>query len=500
MKITVKIILFCFIFTLKIFSRTNVMTNFYFQNYDAVSLLSNYQYNPAGDVIKEKEFESKGKMSRTEILYGNFENIDANILIARETENINYIISYNRFKIDSYEVRKKKVLNSALGFDYLKSGINFLLADDYMINFDFDYKYKQNGLQGNTNYNNQVKRHLFFSPQIEYSFSEKSYLKFNFEYSDLKLDNESSRESMRNNYSFFQSRIVYKRIWSSVNYIHFEFFNILDSLKVENSRNNQYACFNISDKFAVSKRFTVDATLKFNINKHYPFTLSGGFSPFFIFKNFNIQPGYEYNYDYLYCYNYINENNYFKFRSGNSPFLNHKGYLNIFINLTEFMSYNINCSYNHSDNFPEIKEDADRLYTLIPRDNINYAEIKQEVLFTIKRYMDFSFEYQTIPFTKPAVISALAKNTLSLNFALNYSLIRAGFNLKYYDYKYFIDNKNNYDIIEPVVVMDIYTKIYFTKTFGIILKAKNLTGKKIIITPNYPEMENIFNIGVIAEF
>jgi hypothetical protein len=48
--------------------------------------------------------------------------------------------------------------------------------------------------------------------------------------------------------------------------------------------------------------------------------------------------------------------------------------------------------------------------------------------------------------------------------------------------------------------MDIFSKLYFTDTFGLILKIKNLTDKSIELVPNYPEIENIFNLGIIAEF
>ncbi len=500
-KISTLVLILFFLLADNISAATNfILNSFYFDRIDTASLISNYRYQPEKDILIGEEFRRAGKISRTELLYGNFESIDANILIARETEDINYIINYNRFKIDSYRVDNKKIFNSSFGNDYFKSGVNFLLADDYKINLNFDYKFQHNGLHYNTNYNDQIKRNLFFSPQLEYFFSEKDYLKFNFLYSDFNLEYESFSSDLKNNYYFFQSKIIYKRIFSSINYFHLEFYNILDSLRVANTINNNYAYFKIYDKFAFSKKFIVNLDLVFNINKNYPFYFSPGIDFSFIFKNFNIQAGYKHDYNYLYYYDHISRNNYYKFSSNNVPYLEDRLFLKVFINLLENISYSIIGSYTKTDNFPEIKEDSDGLNFLRPRDNIYYGRIEQELLFEISKYLDISINYKNIPYQKTDKVSNLVKNIFLFNLGLDYSIIKSGLTLEYHDKKYFIDNTNNFSIINPNIFMNIFVKIYFTESFGIMCRAKNLTDKKIIIVPNYPEIENIFSIGIIAEF
>lgn len=496
----ISIVLFFLLTANNLFTQTNSINDFYFKKVNTLMLITNYHHQSEYKVIKKEKPAFAGKISRAEILYGKFENIDANILIARETENIDYIINYNRFKIDSYEAGGKKIYNSSYGYDHLKSGINLLKDSDYLMTFNFDYQYGLNGMHNNTNYNNQIKRTLIFSPEFNYFFSEKSYFDFKFLFSDLKLEFESPQNNLKNQYSFFQTKIKYKRIWSSINSFYFEFFSILDSLKINNTYNNNFAYFKLSDKFALSKKFTINLSLKFNVNKNYPFVISPSANLFFIFKHFNIQTGYKHNYDYLNFYNHIKENKFYKLSSGNKPTLVNEYYSTVFINIADNVTYNINFSYNDVTHFPEIKEDVDKILLLMFNNQINYFQITQEISFKINRHFQLSLNHIYRPHQKPDKISNLIRNIFCVNPQLNYSIINTGLILKYYDLNYFIDNENNYTIIKSNILMDIYFKAYFTKTFGLKIKIKNVTNKKIILTPGYPEIENIFNIGVIAEF
>ena len=135
--------------------------------------------------------------------------------------------------------------------------------------------------------------------------------------------------------------------------------------------------------------------------------------------------GYKHIYDYFYIYNFINNNNFYKFPSNNIPYLNHKPYLKVFLNLGKYASYNINTSYNVIDNFPEIKEDIDQLFFIIHRNNINYIQIEQEILLDINKYFNISLNYRAIPFHKPGKISNLSRNIILLKLGLNYSRIKS---------------------------------------------------------------------------
>ena len=160
----------------------------------------------------------------------------------------------------------------------------------------------------------------------------------------MNLEYESFKNNLENKYSYFQSKIIYKRIWSSVNYFHVEFHNLLDTLKSTTSTNNNYTYIKIENKSALSRKFIIDLFLKpnFDVNKKKWFILSGGFNFLFNFKSFNIQSGYKHEYKYTDYFNNIYKNNFYKFGSNIFPYLNHKSYLMLFFNFIKFTTYSIN--------------------------------------------------------------------------------------------------------------------------------------------------------------
>ncbi|MBU1078789.1 MAG: hypothetical protein KKH98_15950, partial [Spirochaetes bacterium] len=287
---------------------TNSGNDLYFQEVETLNLITNYRFKADTQIIKQDDTGSEGKISRAEISYGKNENLDAQIMIAGETSQIDYIIEYNRFKINSYQVGGNTIYNSLYGYDNLRSGVNLLKANDYMLNLAFDYQYGFAGLHGNTNFNNQIKRNLIFSPEFKYFFSEKSYFNFKFDFSDLYINYENAENSLKNKYSFLQTKITYKRVWSSINSFQIEFHTISDSLNIDKTYNNNVATAGIFDRFAMSKKLMIDLGLKINVNKNYPFVISPSVDLFFIFKHFNIQIGYDRLYDYLNSFEIINKN------------------------------------------------------------------------------------------------------------------------------------------------------------------------------------------------
>jgi|GEM_PF-3689916 len=479
---------------------TNSGNDLYFQEVETLNLITNYRFKADTQIIKQDDTGSEGKISRAEISYGKNENLDAQIMIAGETSQIDYIIEYNRFKINSYQVGGNTIYNSLYGYDNLRSGVNLLKANDYMLNLAFDYQYGFAGLHGNTNFNNQIKRNLIFSPEFKYFFSEKSYFNFKFDFSDLYINYENAENSLKNKYSFLQTKITYKRVWSSINSFQIEFHTISDSLNIDKTYNNNVATAGIFDRFAMSKKLMIDLGLKINVNKNYPFVISPSVDLFFIFKHFNIQIGYDRLYDYLNSFEIINKNKFYKFYKKSEPLLNHNFRMILYIYFTKNVTFNISSSYNQASNYPESFQDKDELFQLQLKDNIKYARINPELMIDLAGDLKLNLNYIYIPYKDPGKLSDLIVNTAETALIYDSKKIKSGLILKYQDINYFIDNKNNYTIIKPNIFMNIYLKIYLTETFGLMIKAENLTDKEIIKTPGYPEFEKIFNIGIIAEF
>ncbi|MBU1078636.1 MAG: hypothetical protein KKH98_15160, partial [Spirochaetes bacterium] len=196
----------------------------------------------------------------------------------------------------------------------------------------------------------------------------------------------------------------------------------------------------------------------------------------------------------------INKNKFYKFYKKSEPLLNHNFRMILYIYFTKNVTFNISSSYNQASNYPESFQDKDELFQLQLKDNIKYARINPELMIDLAGDLKLNLNYIYIPYKDPGKLSDLIVNTAETALIYDSKKIKSGLILKYQDINYFIDNKNNYTIIKPNIFMNIYLKIYLTETFGLMIKAENLTDKEIIKTPGYPEFEKIFNIGIIAEF
>ncbi|MDD5067736.1 MAG: hypothetical protein PHF84_11890 [bacterium] len=497
MKIKLLLIL-CFLPSLIRAFETNT---YYFIDYSPSSVLTNQPLLLPYEEDRKKKAVETGRLYKAEILYGNFENLDANIVMSRESGDVGYLITYNRFKINSYTTNDKKLYNSSYGYDTFQAGVNMLLLKDLSCTLNVDYHYQNNGMLFNTNYNNQFKRRIRLAPQFRYYLNEKSFFNFNFLYHNLDLEFESSRNSLQNKYYYFSTEVNYRRIWSTINSLNFYFMNIQDSLQINrDKKNNNYARFMLSDQFALSKMFIINTGLAFDVNKNYPFTISPRLDLSFLFPRINFKLGYEREYDPLACQELIRQNSFMKYPSAIPPRTGHKVFLNTFISLSRSLTYNLNLSWHEVSHYPRLKADEDGLIYPDPMEKAEYDMVRQEVSFKLLKGLGCFIQYNYIPFIRPGKITDLPVNKLKAGIDIAFSVFKTSFILNYSDLNYFLDKNNNYINIQSNILMDIFIQGNFTRSFGMILKVKNLTSRRIFSVPLYPSLENIINIGITAGF
>lgn len=475
--------------------------DFYFMNYDPMALFTNRKALPRYAPADGQADPEAGRLYRTDILYGNFENLDAHIIMSRESRDIGTMVTYNRFKINSFNTNGKKVYNSAYGFDAFSAGVHLNLLKDLSLNFSIDYNYRYSGMLFNTNYNNQFKRRVLFSPQLKYFLTERSILNFNFLYSNLNLEFESPVRSLFNQHSFFQTEIIYRRIWSSVNSFTFRILNIQDSQSAEGEeRDNNYARFGFSDKFALSRMFILNAGLALDVNKNYPFTLSPllGFS--FLFPGFNVQTAYERLYDLHPALPVIAGNDFFKYGISTPPCLDDRISLTFFLPLSEALTFTSTVSFDHYRNYPFFGFDREDLAYPRSLKEMDLLKLTQEIRVRAARGLSFHLQYRALPYQRPEKIFRIYRNEADLAAEMESSPLSWKLVLRYQDMNYFLDNRNDYIIIKSNVLADILVQLHLTRSFGILLKARNLACRRVFNIPMYPSLESIFNAGITAGF
>ncbi len=449
--------------------------------------------------IGENKIEKKDKLSRAEILYGSFENLDSKLLISKENNKIGYLINYERFKIDSFTKNNNiKILNSGFGYDNFNSTLYFLLSNNFLFNLNIDYKSLLSGLMKNKNYNTLSDRNLFFTPRMSFVLTERLRIKSKVSYNNFYKDFESSNNIYTIDGSVINLSFLYSRIWSKINAFNIKINSYQYKINYNNnSIINNIVLLNLKDKFALSKKLIITTGLDMNINRHYSFIIRPLFYLSYSFEFINLNFQYYNKYLPLEYKKIIYQYRYVKIDRKILPVIKDTFLLKVNTLKWQNVLFSFVTEFNSFKNLPLLILDGDLLYRIT---SLNNADIETglEFYYQYNNLFSISLEYKYIPYLK--YLYYYPKNKLNMNIKLKYYPLYINLTVKYCDIKKFLDYKNDYISLRANINMNIDITYNLDKSMGIKLSLENINWNDNYILPLYNKYEKLYKIGIFTGF
>lgn len=444
----------------------------------------------------------RNALSYAEIFYGMFENFKANLIIARESDNRGYIISYLRNRINSYEVDSKKIYNSSYGIDILETGINYSPFQEIVLNLNLSYNYFTRGLMLNPLYDIQNKREILFSPGFKYFFSENSIFSATLTYDELNSEFESSLLSYSVNINSIKSSIKYEKIWSEINALSFNFTVFQYTLKYSQNRVlNNIGMFNIKEKFALSRRIVIDLNLEIDVNKKYNPVLSPFFKLYFILKPFDIEIELNRKYNAEYFKDVIKENYFVKLTQHLPPEIETAYTIGINLEILKKLFFRLKSGYYDIENKYIFKEDFDKLY-YISNTELKLVKILYRMDFLPTSFLTFRISYENFPYIKTPEnrIPYFPLNKANAGIFIDSSHLRCNTTIIYSDIRNYFTASHQWKILKRYITVNFGFLYLITQNFGVKVEGENIVDTELINLANYPEPEKVYRMGLYTKF